>query len=133
MSPELVTTAIAVDGSTVDGLAFERTATGVRATCTAKATLEAGVRVELRLEPTDDPGWLIPGLTGAGAVLAAGLLTALRRRQRTQLRYRKPGDIVVPPPAPLNDLEKTLHVEGSSMAWASLVARWAWSCRLATS
>ncbi|MFT4261949.1 MAG: LysM peptidoglycan-binding domain-containing protein [Nocardioides sp.] len=62
------------------------------------------------------PGWLIPGLTGAGAVLAAGLLTALRRRQRTQLRYRKPGHIVVPPPAPLNNLEKTLHVEGSSMA-----------------
>lgn len=62
------------------------------------------------------PGWLVPGLAGAGAVLAAGLLTALRRRQRTQLRYRRPGHIVVPPPAPLNDLEKTLHVEGSSMA-----------------
>ena len=62
------------------------------------------------------PGWLVPGLAGAGAVLAAGLLTALRRRQRTQLRYRRPGHIIVPPPAPLNDLEKALHVEGSSMA-----------------
>lgn len=62
------------------------------------------------------PGWLVPGLAGAGAVLAAGLLTALRRRQRTQLRYRRPGHIVVPPPPSLTDLEKTLHVEGSSMA-----------------
>lgn len=62
------------------------------------------------------PSWLVPGLAGAGAILAAGLLTALRRRQRTQLRYRRPGHIVVPPPAPLNDLEKTLQVEGSSMA-----------------
>lgn len=62
------------------------------------------------------PGWLVSGLTGAGAVLAAGLVTALRVRQRTQLRYRRPGHIVVPPPAPLNDVEKTLHVEGSSMA-----------------
>lgn len=62
------------------------------------------------------PGWLVPGLAGAGAVLAAGLLAAVRRRQRTQLRYRRPGHIVVPPPAPLSDLEKTLRVEGSSMA-----------------
>ncbi|MFT4083936.1 MAG: LysM peptidoglycan-binding domain-containing protein [Nocardioides sp.] len=60
------------------------------------------------------PSWLVPGLTGAGAVLAAGLLAALRRRQRTQLRYRRPGHIVVPPPTPLNGLEKTLHIEGSS-------------------
>jgi len=62
------------------------------------------------------PGWLVPGLAGAGAVLAAGLLATVRRRQRTQLRYRRPGHIVVPPPEPLNDLEKTLRVEGSSMA-----------------
>jgi LysM repeat protein len=67
-------------------------------------------------EVAGTPGWLVPGLTGGGAVLAAGLLTALRRRQRTQLRYRRPGHIIVPPPAPLNGVEKTLHVEGSSMA-----------------
>ncbi|OUZ10235.1 hypothetical protein BHE97_07720 [Aeromicrobium sp. PE09-221] len=68
------------------------------------------------VEASGSPSWLVPGLAGAGAVLAAGLLTALRRRQRTQLRYRRPGHIVVPPPASLNGLEKTLHVEGSSMA-----------------
>lgn len=84
--------------------------------------IEQDSAAEVQAEDSDPgevagaPGWLVPGLAGAGAVLAAGLLTTLRRRQRTQLRYRRPGHIVVPPPAPLNGLEKTLHIEGSSMA-----------------
>lgn len=77
---------------------------------------DAQVEESDRSEVAGTPGWLVPGLTGVGAVLAAGLLTALRRRQRTQLRYRRPGHIIVPPPAPLHGLEKTLHVEGSLMA-----------------
>jgi hypothetical protein len=33
----------------------------VTVTCTSSEPVDAGVRVELRLEETDDPGWLIPG------------------------------------------------------------------------
>ncbi|GDY31639.1 hypothetical protein [Gandjariella thermophila] len=31
-------------------------------TCRAAAPIDAGLRVELRLGPTDDPGWLVPGV-----------------------------------------------------------------------
>lgn len=39
-----------------------RIAVRVEVTCTAAQPVIAGLRVEARLGPTDDPGWLIPGL-----------------------------------------------------------------------
>ena len=74
-------------------------------------------------EPADDtvdtqddesPGWLVPGLTGSSAVLAAGVLLAVRAHRRTQLRYRRPGQRIVPPPAELLTVEKTAFASGGS-------------------
>lgn len=61
------------------------------------------------------PGWLLPGLAGAGAVLAGSLLLAVRRHRSTQLRFRRPGHIIVPPPPELRAVEKTTHVVGTTM------------------
>ena len=62
------------------------------------------------------PGWALVGLTGAGAVLAGSLLLVLRQHRRTQLRYRTPGHVLVPPPPELLDVEKTAHLTGSVSA-----------------
>ncbi|WP_181407716.1 LysM peptidoglycan-binding domain-containing protein [Nocardioides sambongensis] len=69
-------------------------------------------------EATSDvvPGWVLPGLTGTGAVLAGSLLLVLRQHRRTQLRYRRPGRIVAPPPDELRPAEKTAQVTGSVSA-----------------
>ena len=56
------------------------------------------------------PGWLVPGLTGAGAVLAALVLLAVRAHRNTQLRYRRPGQTIAPPPEELRAVEKTAFV-----------------------
>ena len=61
------------------------------------------------------PGWLLPGLTGAGAVLAGGVLLAVRAHRRTQLRYRRPGQTLAPPPPELATVEKTAHVSGAPL------------------
>jgi hypothetical protein len=45
--------------STVDGWRF---AVRLEVTCVAQAPVDAGLRVELRLGPTEDPGWLVPGV-----------------------------------------------------------------------
>ncbi len=39
----------------------DRFAVRLTATCVAAAPVVAGLRVELRLGPSDDPGWLVPG------------------------------------------------------------------------
>ncbi|UMG92262.1 LysM peptidoglycan-binding domain-containing protein [Nocardioides sp. TF02-7] len=44
------------------------------------------------------PGWLVPGLAGAGAVLGGALWVALRAQRRTQLRHRRPGTVILPRP-----------------------------------
>jgi hypothetical protein len=62
VSPDLTVTALRPDGSVHDGFRFELADGSVTATCTAAEPVEAGLRVELRLPPTDDPGWLIPGV-----------------------------------------------------------------------
>jgi hypothetical protein len=59
---DLTVTAIDAAGRVVDAFAFELHDGGVTATCRAAEPVEAGLRVELRLDPTDDPGWLIPGV-----------------------------------------------------------------------
>ena len=62
------------------------------------------------------PGWLFPGLAGAGALLAGSLWLVLRQHRRTQLRYRRPGTIIAPPPEELRAAEKSIQVTGSTTA-----------------
>lgn len=68
---------------------------------------------------TDDghvvPGWLLPGIAGSG-VLAASLWLVLRQHRRTQLRYRRPGTVIAPPPSEVRPVEKTIQVTGSVTA-----------------
>ena len=58
--------------------------------------------------------WLLAGLTGAGGVLAAGLLAALRQRRRAQFRARRPGRTIQTPPPELIPVEKTVLTEGQA-------------------
>ena len=62
------------------------------------------------------PSWLLPGLAGAGALLAGSLWLVLRQHRRTQLRYRRPGRIIAPPPDELRAVEKSVQVTGSVTA-----------------
>ena len=62
------------------------------------------------------PSWLLPGLAGAGALLAGSLWLVLRQHRRTQLRYRRPGTIIAPPPDELRAVEKSVQVTGSATA-----------------
>jgi hypothetical protein len=51
--------ALAPDGSTVEGFAFDGALT---VTYDGDRPVDAGIRVELELPPTDDPRWLVPGV-----------------------------------------------------------------------
>jgi LysM repeat protein len=62
------------------------------------------------------PSWLLPGLAGAGALLAGSLWLALRQHRLTQLRYRRPGRIIAPPPEELRAVEKSVQLTGSATA-----------------
>ena len=64
------------------------------------------------------PSWLLPGLTGAGALLSGSLFTVIRARRRTQQRYRRPGFTIAPPPDTVRNIEKTAMVAGSPTAEA---------------
>jgi hypothetical protein len=57
--------------------------------------------------------WLLVGLSGAGALLAAGLLSVLRKRRRAQFRARRPGRTIPVPASELIAVEKTLITEGA--------------------
>src|SRR4051794_25973902 len=50
--------ALAPDGSPVDGFRFD----GATVTYDGDEPVEAGIRLELELPPTDDPRWLVPGV-----------------------------------------------------------------------
>jgi hypothetical protein len=50
--------ALAPDGSPVEGFAFEG---ALSVTYEGAEPVDAGIRVELELPATDDPGWLVPG------------------------------------------------------------------------
>ncbi|EON23698.1 peptidoglycan-binding LysM [Nocardioides sp. CF8] len=67
-------------------------------------------------EDETTPSWLLPGLAGAGALLAGSLWLVLRQHRRTQLRYRRPGRIIAPPPEELRRVEKSVQVSGSATA-----------------
>jgi nucleoid-associated protein YgaU len=61
-------------------------------------------------------GWLVPGLVGAGALLAGSLLIAVQAHRRTQQRHRLPGHTIAPPPVELRAVEKTATVTGGPTA-----------------
>ncbi|GAB2761858.1 hypothetical protein GCM10027020_12700 [Nocardioides salsibiostraticola] len=61
------------------------------------------------------PGWLLPGLTGGGAILAGSVFIAVRAHRRTQLRYRRPGQTIGAPPPELVGVEKTAFALGSPL------------------
>src|SRR5579885_2745795 len=50
--------ALAPDGSAVDGFAFD----GATVRWTGTAPVDAGIRVELELPAVEDPRWLVPGV-----------------------------------------------------------------------
>lgn len=62
------------------------------------------------------PSWLAPGLTAAGSVLAGALWLVLRAQRRTQLRHRRPGTVIPPPPPALIPAEKTARATASVIA-----------------
>ncbi len=62
---------------------------------------------------TSTPPWLLVGLSGAGALLAAGLLRVLRKRRRAQFRARRPGRTIPVPLSELIPVEKTLITVGA--------------------
>lgn len=64
---------------------------------------------------SSSPGWLLPGLTGGGAALAALVLLTVRAHRNTQLRYRRPGQTIAPPPSELRAVEKTAFVSGAPL------------------
>jgi nucleoid-associated protein YgaU len=91
---------------------------------TQEPTSAAEPEPETEVATTDDadteaessaPGWLMPGLTGAGAVLAGLVLLAVRAHRNTQLRYRRPGQTIAPPPPELRAVEKTAFVAGAPL------------------
>lgn len=83
---------------------------------TAEPTSSSGVRDTAdAAENESTPAWLMPGLTGAGAVLAGGVLLAVRAHRRTQLRYRRPGQTIASPPPELIAAEKTALISGSPL------------------
>jgi hypothetical protein len=55
---ELRWQALAPDGGPVDGFRFD----GRRVTYDGREPVDAGIRVSLELEPTDEPTWLVPGV-----------------------------------------------------------------------
>ncbi|MFE6645080.1 LysM peptidoglycan-binding domain-containing protein [Nocardioides sp. NPDC057772] len=58
------------------------------------------------------PAWVLPGLTGSGAVLAGLVFLAVRTYRRTTLRYRQPGHILASPPE-ITNVAKTAQFAGS--------------------
>lgn len=67
-------------------------------------------------EPETAPSWLLAGLTGAGTVLAGGLMLLLHQHFRSRRRYRPPGREITTTPRELHAVEKTIHVEGPGTA-----------------
>jgi hypothetical protein len=62
------------------------------------------------------PGWLLTGLSGAGAILAGSLWLVLRRRRALQHHHRRPGFVTAPPPPATAPVEKTLRHQGQPIA-----------------
>lgn len=60
--------------------------------------------------------WVLPGLLGAGSLLAGALWLVVRGQRRTQQRYRLTGHTVAPVPEAVRDVEKTARLVGQPLA-----------------
>ena len=61
----------------------------------------------------DSPApWMLAGLTGGGAMLAAAMLAVLRSRRAAQFRARRPGRTIATPEPALVPVEKTVIAAG---------------------
>lgn len=58
--------------------------------------------------------WLLAGLTGAGAVLSAGLLRVLQQRRRAQRAARRPGRTISVPGPDVAPVERTVLHQASA-------------------
>lgn len=56
--------------------------------------------------------WVLVGLTGAGTLLAGGLLVGLRQRRRAQVRARRPGRTIAVSGPELAPVERTILAAG---------------------
>ena len=63
-----------------------------------------------------DAGWVLPGLTGGGVLLAGALYLGLQRRRRAQFGVRRPGRAIAAPPAELAPVEMTINAAGGPAA-----------------
>ena len=62
------------------------------------------------------PGWLLTGLSGAGALLAGSLWLILLRRRAVQHHHRRLGFTTAAPPRATAPVEKTLRHQGRPIA-----------------
>jgi LysM repeat protein len=86
---------------------------GGRAGPTPAATSAAGpTSTPAEAGLTEAPAWLVPGLAGAGALLAGSLWLLLSRRRTVQFRARRPGRTIATPPSEHVGVEKTLMHAG---------------------
>ena len=69
---------------------------------------------------TDDgeqmPGWMLIGLTGAGAALGGSLWMALKRHRANQFRHRRPGRTIAKPDPELIPVERSVHLAATTGA-----------------
>jgi hypothetical protein len=78
---------------------------------------EDGDAAETENQPDDGdapPTWLLPGLTGAGGILAGALLLTIRARRRTAARRRETGKMLPPLPPELQPTARTAAAVGST-------------------
>jgi len=75
----------------------------------AASTAAPALPEQSETAPADSAPWLLPGLVGAGSILAGGLYVALQRRRRAQFRARRPGRAIAAPTRDLAGVEKTLR------------------------
>ena len=72
--------------------------------------------VSTEADEADDsslPGWVWPSMTCGGALLAGGLLLALRQRRSTQHRSRRPGLVLAMPTAIAREAERSIATAGA--------------------
>jgi nucleoid-associated protein YgaU len=63
-----------------------------------------------------DAGWVLPGLTGGGVLLAGALYLGLQQRRRAQYRARRPGRALPVPPPELAPAAMTINAAGGPAA-----------------
>lgn len=95
------------------------TTTAASSAPSASASASATISPEADDVDDDDgyrPPWLLTGLAGAGALLAASLWLILLRRRAIQHHHRRPGFLIAMPPPATVPVEKTLIYEGRPIA-----------------